>query len=418
MSGSLETTTLRLGFIPLNDCAPLVVAAERGLFEDEGLGVSLSREASWANIRDKVSVGLLDGAHMLGPMPVAASLGVGGEATAMVVPMAMNLNGSAITVSKAVAEAMRGVDPVGMAARPRTAMPLKALIEARRERGEPLLTFAVVFPYSIHNYELRYWMAAAGIDPDRDVRIVVAPPPRMAGALKAGEIDGFCVTAPWNGLAVAEGTGEIITFASQWWGMGPDKVFGLTKAWAERHPRTLSAVLRALLRAGAWCDAPENRGELAALLARPAYVDAPEAVVRLSLVGPMPYAQGEMAADSADYLVYHRNLASFPWRSHALWFASQMVRWGQVGEDVDFAAAAAVYRPDLYRQAAADIGEAAPVGDLKSEGEHAAPWRRETTGGPADMAPDLFLDGGVFDPKTPLDYARGFAIHNRRLPAI
>ena len=124
MSGSLETTTLRLGFIPLNDCAPLVVAAERGLFEDEGLGVSLSREASWANIRDKVSVGLLDGAHMLGPMPVAASLGVGGEATAMVVPMAMNLNGSAITVSKAVAEAMRGVDPVGMAARPRTALPL------------------------------------------------------------------------------------------------------------------------------------------------------------------------------------------------------------------------------------------------------------------------------------------------------
>jgi nitrate/nitrite transport system substrate-binding protein len=418
VSEPLETTRLRLGFIPLNDCAPLAVAAEKGLFEAEGLSVSLSREASWANIRDKVAVGLLDGAHMLGPMPVAASLGVGGEVTAMIAPMALNLNGSAITVSRAVAEAMRAVDPQGMAARPRSARPLKALIEARRGRGEAALTFAVVFPYSIHNYELRYWMAAAGVDPDRDVRLVVLPPPRMAGALKAGDIDGFCVTAPWNGLAVAEGTGEVMTFASEWWGMGPDKVFGLTRAWAERHPASLQALLRALLRAAAWADAPDNRAELAALLARPAYVDAPEAVVRLSLVGPMPYAAGEAAADSRDYLVFHRNCASFPWRSHALWFASQMVRWGQAGEDLDFAAAAAVYRPDLFRTAAAAVGQPAPLADLKTEGTHAAPWRLETTGGAVDMAPDRFLDGGRFDPAQPLDYVRGFSIRRRQAPVF
>jgi ABC-type nitrate/sulfonate/bicarbonate transport system substrate-binding protein len=417
MSQPLETTTLRLGFIALNDCAPLVVAAEKGLFEAEGLSVSLSREASWANIRDKVAVGVLDGAHMLGPMPVAASLGIGGETTAMIAPMALNLNGSAITVSRAVANAMRAIDPHGMAERPRTARPLKALIEARRARGEAPLRFAVVFPYSIHNYELRYWMAASGIDPDRDVRLTVAPPPRMAGALKAGDIDGFCVTAPWNGLAVSEGTGEIMTFASEWWGMGPDKVFGLTRSWAERHPATLQAMLRALLRAAAWADAPDNRGELAALLARPAYVDAPEDIVRLSLVGPMPYAAGEMATDSRDYLVYHRNCASFPWRSHAMWFATQMVRWGQVDEDVDFAAAAAAYRPDLFRQAAAAVGDPAPLSDLKTEGAHDGPWSLETTDGPLAMAPDCFLDGGQFDPTRPLDYARRFAIRRRPAPA-
>jgi ABC-type nitrate/sulfonate/bicarbonate transport system substrate-binding protein len=413
----LETTTLRLGFIALNDCAPLVVASEKGLFEAEGLSVALSREASWANIRDKVAMGLLDGAHMLGPMPVAASLGVGGEPTAMITPMALNLNGSAITVSAAIAEALRAIDPAGMAQRPRTARPLKALIDHRRARGEAILTFAVVFPYSIHNYELRYWMAAGGIDPDRDVRLVVAPPPRMAGALQAGEIDGFCVTAPWNGLAVSQGTGEIMTFGSEWWGMGPDKVFGLTRAWAERHPATLRAVLRALLRAASWCDAPQNRPELAALLARRAYVDAPEAVVRLSLVGPMPYATGDAAVESRDYLVYHRNCASFPWRSHAVWFATQMVRWGQAAETLDFDAAAAVYRPDLFREAAAAVGESAPLADAKTEGTHAAPWALQTTGDAVAMAPDLFLDGGVFDPLRPLDYARAFTIRRHREPA-
>lgn len=409
MTDALEKSHVRLGFIPLNDCAPLAAAQEKGFFAEEGLTVELSREASWANIRDKVQVGVLDGAHMLAPMAVASSLGVGGEAVTMAVPMALNLNGSAITVSRAVADAMRMLDPEGMAARPRTARPLKRLIEMRRRSGQPPLTFGVVFPYSVHNYELRYWMAAGGVDPDRDVRLKVIPPPRLVGQLGAGEIDGFCVTAPWNALAVHEGLGEILLFSSEWWGSGPDKVFGMRADWADRYPATTQALLRALLKGAVWADAPEHRAEMAAILARVVYVDVPEEVVRLSLVGSPPYAPGESGSASLDYLVYHRYAASFPWRSHAVWFLSQMVRWGQAPRNADFAAAAAVYRPDLYRIAAKAVGQPAPLADLKREGEHDRPWTLETATSPIIMAGDSFLDGGVFDPAFPLDYVDSFA---------
>ena len=409
MTDAPEKSRVRLGFIPLNDCAPMAAALEKGFFAEEGLEVELSREASWANIRDKVQVGVLDGAHMLAPMAVASSLGIGGEQVAMAVPMALNLNGSAITVSRTVADAMRALDPESMAERPRTARPLKRLIEARRRGGQPPLTFGVVFPYSIHNYELRYWMAAGGIDPDRDVRLKVIPPPRLVDQLGAGEIDGFCVTAPWNGLAVHEGLGEILLFASEWWGSTPDKVFGMRADWAERHPATTQALLRALLKAAVWADAPENRAEMAAILAGVAYVDAPAEVVRLSLVGSPPYAPGEAGSESLDYLVYHRYAASFPWRSHAIWFLSQMVRWGQSPRNADFAAAAEVYRPDLYRIAAKALGQPAPLIDLKREGEHSRPWTLEAATAPIAMAADSFFDGSVFDPTAPLAYADGFA---------
>lgn len=404
-------TDLRLGFIALNDCAPLVVGKEKGLFEVEGLSVTLSREASWANVRDKVAIGALDGAHMLGPMTLAASLGVGGERTPICVPLSLHLNGSAITVSTALADALRAVDPEGMTAKPRTARPLARLIAERKARGEPVLTFAVVFPYSMHNYELRYWMAQAGIDPDRDVRLVVVPPPRMAARLRSGDIDGFCVSAPWNAVSVSEGVGEILIYASEWWRLGPDKVFGVTEAWAKSNPETLRSLIRALLRAAAWADAPENRGELAAILARPEYVDAPEEVVRLSLVGSPPYVAGEPGPEGLDYIVYHRYAASFPWRSHAVWFLTQMRRWGQIGPEVDIAAAAeAVYRPDLFRAAAAELGEPAPLVDEKVEGAHGQSWMLDEATAPIPMAPDLFFDGKVFDAAQPEAYAASFEV--------
>lgn len=407
----LERNDLRLGFIPLNDAAPLVVAKEQGFFDGEGLRVDLVREASWANIRDKVTLGVLDGGHMLAPMTLAASMGVGGERTPMTVPLSLNLNGSAVTVSKALAEAMRAVDPAGMAGHPRTATPLARLIASRRAFGERPLTFAVVFPYSMHAYELRYWLAAAGIDPDHDIRLVVVPPPRMTERLKAGEIDGFCVTAPWNALAVSQGIGEIVVYASEIWPMGPDKVFGLTRSWGDSNPEALQAVIRALLKAAAWADAPENRAEVAKLLARPTYVDAPETVVRQSLVGSPPYAVGEDGPASQDYLVYNRYSASFPWRSHALWFLTQMLRWGQIGPEVDIRAVAdAVYRPDLFRKAAASLGQAAPLVDDKAEGGHDGPWVLDLATAPIPMAPDAFFDGRIFDPRQPVRYARDFAI--------
>jgi nitrate/nitrite transport system substrate-binding protein len=407
---SLEQPNVKLGFIALTDCAPLVVAQELGYFSHEGLDVTLSREASWANVRDRLAAGLIDGAHMLGPMAVAQSLGLGGERTPIVAPMALNLNGSAITVSAAVAQSLRALDPTGMAMRPRTAKGLRRLIDQRRVQGLAPLTFAVVFPYSIHNYELRYWLAAGGVHPDRDIRLTVVPPSRLVDKLAAGEIDGFCVTAPWNGLAVSEGIGEIMLYASEWWGATPDKVFGLARGWAERRPKTVRALMRALLRAAAWADAPEHRAEVAALLSRPEFVGAPEAVLRLSLLGSPPLAPGRPGDSSADYIVFHRYAASFPWRSHALWFLTQMIRWGQAPRSADFAAAAAVYDPDLLREVAAEVGQTAPTIDMKTEGGHRRPWTLEQATAPLSMAADAFFDAAAFDPSQPLAYVDAFAL--------
>lgn len=407
-----DRVELRLGFIPLVDCAPLVVAVEEGFFADEGLSVTLSREASWANIRDKVAVGALDGAHMLGPMALAASLGSAGLVTPTVAPLALNAGGSAITVSKALADELRDQAP---AKTPRTAAPLAALIATRAAAGVPPLTFAVVFPYSIHNYQLRYWLAEAGIDPDRDVRIVVTPPPRMAERLRSGEIDGFCVGAPWNAVSVLEGAGEILIRASEFWRGAPDKVFGVTRAFAEARPDTLQAALRALLRAGVWADAPGNRGALATMLASPRYVGSPEATVAASLMKPGVEGQ----APVADPIVFHNNAASFPWRSHAVWFLTQMLRWGQIGEAVDIPTLAqSVYRPDLFRTAAASLGLAAPLVDEKVEGAHAVAWTLDEATAPIPMAGDLFFDGKMFDAGQPLAYARSFAVGRARSPEM
>jgi len=373
---------LTLGFIPLTDCAPLVVAKALGLFAEEGLAVALSREASWATIRDKVAVGALDGAHMLAPMALAAGLGGGVLAAPMLAPLALNLNGSAITVSTGLAEALRAVDPEAMAAKTITARPLARLIEARRGQGAPPLSFAVVFPHSMHAYALRYWLAQAGVDPDRDVRLVVTPPPRMVDHLRSGDVDGFCVGAPWNAVAAAEGVGEMLIKASVFWPGGPDKVFGVTQAWAGRRPDELRAALRALIRAAAWADEPGNHAELVALLSRPDHVGAaPEMLVR--------------ALKSE--IVFHRDAAGLPRREHALWFLSQMVRWRQVEADLDLAAVAdQVYRPDLYRAAALSLG---PVLDPMLVFEGAAP-----------TPPAALFDGVPFDPADARGYAARFAI--------
>jgi len=395
-------TDVRLGFIPLTDCAPLAVAQTLGLFAAEGIEVTLEREASWATIRDKVAVGALDGAHMLAPMALAASLGLGAEPSPLIAPLSLNLNGGGITVSRAVAEDLRrlGGDKADKA------QALAGLVGERRAAGAPPLTFAVVFPYSIHNYLLRYWLADAGIDPDRDVRLVVTPPPRTAEQLRSGAIDGFCVGAPWNAIAVAEGAGEIVALTSDVWRAGPDKVLALGEGWAAANPEAVQALLRALLRAGDWADEPANRRELTAILARPEYVGAPASAIAHALsFGP----QG---------IVFQRHAAGFPWRSHALWFLSQMLRWGQIGPGADLAAAAGrVYRPDLFRTAAAAVGAAAPQADLKVEGAHTEGWSLPGEPAPIPMPVDIFCDGRRFDPADALGYAAGFAITRTKVGA-
>lgn len=331
-------SALNLGFIPLTDCAPLVVAKAQGFFADEGLDVSLSREASWATIRDKVAVGALDGAHMLAPMALAAAAGAGGTAAPIVAALSLAANGAAITLSNRLT---RGLGGEGLAAL-ETAAALAALVEERRAAGDPQLVFAMVFPFSMHNYLLRYWLAQAGIDPDLDVRLVVTPPPRMVEQLRIGDVDGICVGAPWNSVAARGGLGRIVLRSSQFWPGGPDKVLGVAESFAAGDTPRLQALVRALVRAQVWADAPEHRVELAELLARPEHVDAEADAIAAALDGE---------------LVFHRDGAGVPRLEHAEWILGQMRRWNQIPPDLDQAAVAArVYRPEFALAAQRSLG--------------------------------------------------------------
>jgi len=418
-AGPLERRRVILGFIPLTDCAPLVVAKEQGFFARHGLEVTLSREPSWANIRDKVAVGALDGAHMLAAMPIAAALGIDPIAKPMTVGMSLDLNGNAVTLSRRVAERLGGIAR-GAALDP---LRLKALIDTERRAGRPRLVLASVFPFSSHNYLLRYWLATGGIDPDEDVRLVVIPPPQMVTQLAAGRIDGFCVGEPWNQRAAALGIGRTAVESWQIWNNHPEKVFAVCADWAARNPETHLALLRALIEACAWLDQAENRLIAARLLARPDYVGVEESMLARALVGDRDRRGGGGAGGMPETHVFYRNAASFPWRSHAEWFATQMVRWGQVG-DLAAARGAAerAYRPDLYRAAAASLGLAAPAADRKIEGAHAAPWTLETAGGAIAMGPDRFIDRRIFDPADLDGYLGGLPFAQsrraRELPSV
>jgi NitT/TauT family transport system ATP-binding protein len=265
---------LVIGFIPLLDCASIVVAAERGFAADEGLDLTLVRETSWANIRDRVVIGHFDAAHMLGPMTIAATLGIGHVKVPVIAPFSLGLGGNAITVGLSLWELMTR-EGAGPGSTPGVlGMALKRVVAAReRERLDPL-TFGMVYPFSCHNYELRYWLAAAGIDPDRDVRLVVIPPPFLVDAMRAGQIDGFCVGEPWNSVAVDAGVGAIVAPTTAIWPLSPEKVLGCRAEWAEHYPEQLTALVRALHRASLWTERAENHADLARLLSEPRYVGA------------------------------------------------------------------------------------------------------------------------------------------------
>jgi len=406
-----EKPDVTFGIIPLTDCAAIVVAHEKGYFRKYGLQSTVSKEASWANIRDKVALGALDGAHMLAGMPIASTLGIGTVPKATVTAFSMDLNGNGITVSNALYERMQQADPAAMQERPLTARALKKVIDADKLAGRPPMTFAMVFPVSTHNYEIRYWMAAAGIDPDRDVQLIVIPPPQMVANLESKNIDGYCVGEPWNARAVTAGIGHTLITSYEIWNNSPEKVFGVNREWAEKYPKTHQAAIMALIEAAQWMDRPENREEVVRLISRPAYVNAPEAVVRMSMTGTFRYAAGEAPRPLPDFNVFYRYAATFPWRSHAVWFLTQMIRWGQIDQPLDIRqTAASVYRPDLYRDAARALGVAAPSVDDKTEGSHDAPWSLTGVGAPIAMGPDRFFDGRVFDPNRPIDYLAGFDI--------
>lgn len=409
----LEKTDLTLGIIPLTDCAPLVIAHEKGYFGRHGINSQISKEASWANIRDKVSIGALDAAHMLAGMPIASTLGIGAIRKPTITAYSMDLNGNGITVSNELYDRMVEADPEAMAERPVTARALKKVIDAGKAAGDPPMTFAMVFPVSTHNYEIRYWMADAGIDPDKDVRLIVIPPPQMVANLRAQNIVGYCVGEPWNERAVIAGMGKTLITNHEIWNNNPEKVVGVNLEWAEKNPNTHKAMIRALVEAAQWMDKPENRLEVVEIISRKSYVNAPVDVVKMSMTGTFRYSMEEEPRPLPDFNVFYRYAATFPWRSHAAWFISQMIRWGQIETPIDIARTAAdVYRPDIYREAIKDLGIPVPATDWKTEGSHDANWTLAEATQPIEMGPDRFFNGDIFDPADIPAYIDSFAVKN------
>jgi NitT/TauT family transport system ATP-binding protein len=398
MSAGETFTPLRAGFLPLLDAAILVAAAEKGFAEEQGLKLELVRETSWANIRDRIAIGHFDVAHMLAPMPIAASLGLTSLAVPMVAPMALGLGGNAVTVSTALWQALADAGAPSDGDPARVGAALRAVIAARKAAGQPRLTLAIVHPFSGHNYELRYWLAACGIDPERDVALTVVPPPFMADALAAGRIDGYCVGEPWNTAAVNSGAGRIVTTKAAIWRSSPEKVVGMRADWAEANRDKVDRLLAALYRASLWCDDAANRTELAQLLSGPSYLDRPIDLLLPGLSNRI--ALGAAAPQTVrDFLAFARKAATFPWISHALWFFTQMVRWGQVPLSPEaLEAARRTYRPDIYRAALGSLGVALPGGSSKVEGALLREIPVASSSGPLRLGPDGFFDGRAFDP--------------------
>lgn len=392
-----EQRTLRTGYIPLMDASILIVAAELGFAESEGLRLELVRDVTWANVRDRLAFRQFDIAHMLSPMPVASMLGLGSNPSPTIAPFSLGRGGNAITLSARIFERMKSLtglsdDADALA----NAQALAALLADMRARGETVPTLGMTYPFSSHNYEFRYWLAAGGIDPDRDVKLVVVPPPLTSDALAAGAIDGFCVGAPWNMIASERGTGRIVAAKQDIWSLAPEKVLGMRPDWADANADTVSRLVVALDRAARWCDDPGNHNELAEILSAPDYIAAPTGIIRRVLSGEFSLdAQGTKRI-VPDYFLFHRGAANHPRLDQATWIYSQMIRWGQVGFSPEsMALARSAFRPDLYRTA---LGADAAIPDETSEK------------GSAGYAG--FMDGGLFDPEDIAAYVARFPVRS------
>ena len=346
------TKPLHIGFIPLIDAAALILAVDKGFTAAEGLDVTLVREVSWSNIRDKLNVGLFDAAHLLAPVAIASSLGLGHIKVPIVAPFNLGLNGNAITVSPPLHAALMAeidgdrFDPMA------TARALSRVVASRRRGGAEPLTFGMTFPFSTHNYQLRFWMAAGGVDPDEDVRLVVLPPPFMADSIASGQIDGFCVGAPWNSIAVDRAVGHILHFVSDILERAAEKVLAIRAGWSEKNPQVVAALVRAASRAAEFIEQPQNRAEVALVLARPEYVGVGADLILRTLEGRLKISADGTIRESRRYLLLGREDASRPDPVQAAWLYAQMVRWGQSPMSNEaLNTAKRVFRPDLYAAA-------------------------------------------------------------------
>jgi len=420
-SGDPEKWELKFGFIKLTDMAPLAIAYEKGYFEDEGLYVTLEAQANWKVLLDRVISGELDGAHMLAGQPLGATIGFGTKAD-VITAFSMDLNGNGITVSNAVWNEMKKNVPMenGKPVHPIKADALKPVVDAYKAKGKPF-NMGMVFPVSTHNYELRYWLAAGGIHPGfyapqkgdvtgqigADALLSVTPPPQMPATMEAGTIYGYCVGEPWNQQAVFKGIGVPVITDYEIWKNNPEKVFGVTQGWANKYPNTHLRTVKALIRAAAWLDANNNgnRSEAVKILSRPAYVGADEKVIANSMTGTFEYEKGDKRP-IPDFNVFFRYNATYPYYSDAIWYLTQMRRWGQIPEAkpdswyMDIAKK--VYRSDIYAAAAKEL-----IAEGKLKASEFPDFATETGFKPAT---NEFIDGIEYDGRKPNDYIAKFKI--------
>jgi len=416
--GPIEKASLTLGFIKLTDMAPLAIAKEKGFFADEGLNVTLEAQANWKVLLDGVIGGQLDGAHMLAGQPLAATIGYGTKAD-LIAPLSLDLNGNAITLSNKVWDLIEPnlpKDANGKPTHPISSEVLKPVIDSYRAQGKTF-NLGMVFPVSTHNYELRYWLAAGGISPgyyqadgdstgnvDADAVLSVTPPPQMPATLEAGTIDGYDVGEPWNQAAVQKRIGVPVITDDQIWHLNPEKVLGLRKDFAERYPATTTALLRAVIKAQQWLDADNNanRPEAAKILSQPNYVGADYEVIAASMTGKFTFEPGD-TRDAPDFNIFFREHAGYPFASDAVWYLTQMRRWGQIAVDQPdqwyFDTAEAVYRPDLYLMAATSLIE---DGTIDATDVPDTDGYRGAQGG--------FIDGRTFDGRKPNEYLEQFPV--------
>ena len=416
LDGKIEKPSLKLGFIKLTDMAPLAIAKEKGFFAEEGLNVTLEPQANWKVLLDGVIGGQLDGAHMLAGQPIAATIGYGTKAD-LIAPLSLDLNGNAITLSNKVWGIIKGNLPMegGKPKHPISASYLKPVVDQFASQGKPF-NMGMVFPVSTHNYELRYWLAAGGLNPgyytpgdvsgvvDAQVKLSVTPPPQMPATLEAGTIEGYCVGEPWNQAAVQKKIGVPVITDDQIWHDNPEKVFGLRKDFAEKYPATTAALLRAIIKAQQWLDADggKNRAEAVKILSQPNYVGADYDVIAASMTGKFTFEPGD-TRDAPGFNIFFDKFAGYPYYSDAVWYLTQMRRWGQIAEDKPdqwyFDTAKAVYRPDLYLAAA---------NKLKADGVIPEASVPETDGFKGEQGG--FIDGITYDGKQPNAYLAKFKI--------
>jgi len=378
-SDAPETPKIRIGIIALTDCSSIVMAHELGLFKKHGIESTISKEASWAVIRDRLTLGENQATHMLLGIPYAATMGLqGSPVKPMIIPMYLNRNGQAITLTKALLD--KGV---------KTPQQLKPLALEAKAKGSPM-TFAMTYPPGTHAMWTRYWLGAGGLNPDRDVTLITIPPAQMVANMKVGKMDGYCVGEPWGARAIADGIGFTAITTQQIWKDHPEKVLAFTEEFAAKNPKTVKAVIRAIVEASQWNDKLENRPRMAEVVGQPQYVNAAKEIILGRMLGDYDYGDGRKEKDKY-YMTFFERQTNFPMKSHGVWWLTQFRRWGMVKEPPDYKGLVdRVHRPDIFREVAKEMGLETPRADSQKE---------------------TFFDGGVFDPADPEKYVKSFPIH-------